>query len=168
MSARMLVVFACGASFWLYAQLPRREARGHRPPPNTSGANDVLARKWWTDPAVIRGIGLSDEQQRRIDQVFRQNRLQLIDLRAVLEKEEAILEPLLAADPLQESAVLSQIDRVAAARSELEKANARMLFGFRLLLTTGQWKELQSPDGHPRTALRPGPVKARALPGNMP
>jgi len=53
--------------------------------------------------------------------------------------------------------VLSQIDRVAAARSELEKANARMLFGFRLLLTTGQWKELQSPDRHPRTALRPGP-----------
>jgi periplasmic protein CpxP/Spy len=71
-------------------------------------------------------------------------------LSAALQKEEAILEPLLEADRPDETMVLSQIDRVAQARAELEKSNARMLLGFRGVLTLDQWKKLQTegPRGH--------------------
>lgn len=69
--------------------------------------------------------------------------MKLIDLTAALEKQEAILDPLLNDEHPQESRVLSQIDAVAQARAELEKANARMLWGFRTVLTTAQWKTLQ-------------------------
>jgi hypothetical protein len=37
---------------------------------------------------------------------------------------------------------------VAQARAELEKANARMLLGFRGVLTQEQWKKLQAEDPH--------------------
>ena len=40
--------------------------------------------------------------------------------------------------------VLAQIDRIAQARAELEKANARMLLGLRGVLTLDQWKKLQA------------------------
>jgi Spy/CpxP family protein refolding chaperone len=50
----------------------------------------------------------------------------------------------LAEDHPQENQVLPQIDRVANARADLERANARMLFEIRLVLTPEQWKELQS------------------------
>ena len=67
-----------------------------------------------------------------------------------MQKEEAILEPLLEADRPDETQVLAQIDRVAQARAELEKSNARMLLGFRGVLTLEQWKKLQAegPRGH--------------------
>jgi Spy/CpxP family protein refolding chaperone len=122
----------------------------HRPPPGRGPQNgdeplSELSGKWWTNPATVQRLQLSEDQQKRIDQIFQQSRLKLIDLRAGLEKEEAVLDPLLAADRPQESLVLSQIDRVAMARAELEKANARMLFSFRLVLTPEQWKQLKAP-----------------------
>jgi Spy/CpxP family protein refolding chaperone len=100
--------------------------------------------RWWTDPALIQRLGLTTDQQKRIDTLFQQNRLKLIDLSAGVQKEEAILEPLLEADRPDESQVLAQIDRIAQARAELEKANARMLLGFRGVLTLEQWKKLQA------------------------
>ncbi len=46
--------------------------------------------------------------------------------------------------PADEAQVLGQIDRIAQARAELEKANARMLLAFRGVLTLEQWKKLQA------------------------
>jgi Spy/CpxP family protein refolding chaperone len=104
--------------------------------------------RWWADPAVAQMLGLTADQQKQIEAVFLQSRLKLIDLNATLQKEEANLEPLLDADHLDESKVLPQIDRVAQARAELEKADARMLVGFRGVLTPDQWRKLQ-PSGRP-------------------
>ena len=78
-----------------------------------------------------------------MDDVFLQSRLKLIDLNATLEKEEVALEPLVAADSLDESKIAAQIDRVAQARAELEKANGRMLLGIRMVLTPEQWRKVQ-------------------------
>ena len=98
---------------------------------------------------TIRRLGLSEDQQKRLDQIYQQNRLRLIDLRAALEKEEATMEPLLASDHPAEASVFAQIDRIANARADLEKANARMLFAFRLVLFPEQWRELQLRDPGP-------------------
>ena len=62
-----------------------------------------------------------------MDDIFQQSRLKLIDLHAALQKEEATLDPLINADSPDETKVLAQIDKVAQARAELEKSNARML-----------------------------------------
>jgi Spy/CpxP family protein refolding chaperone len=106
------------------------------------------------DPALVQRLGLTPDQQKRIDALFQQNRIKLIDLSAGVQKEEAILEPLLEAGQPDETQVLAQIDRIAQARAELEKVNARMLLGFRRVLTLEQWKRLQTEEpprrpGHP-------------------
>jgi periplasmic protein CpxP/Spy len=111
----------------------------HTGPPRHSGSSG----RWWANPATVQRLGLTEDQQKKIEEVFGQSRLKLIDLSASLQKEEAILEPLLDADPPEEPKILAQIDRVAQARAELEKANARMLLGFRTVLTQDQWKKLQ-------------------------
>jgi protein CpxP len=120
-------------------------AQGPPPPmgPNRPPLHGPRGR-WWTDPALIQKLGLTADQQKRIDGLFQQSRLKLIDLSAGLQKQEAILEPLLAADRPDEGQVLAQIDRIAQARAELEKANARMLLGFRGVLTLDQWKRLEA------------------------
>ena len=104
-----------------------------------------------------------------MDEVFQQNRLRMIDLHAALDKEEAILDPLMEAANPDDAKILPQVDRVAQARAELEKANARLLLGLRHVLTPEQWKTLESgrhggphgPDGHggpggPQPPQQPG------------
>ncbi len=100
--------------------------------------------RWWTRPEVAQRLGLTSDQTRRMDDIFQQHRLKLIDLNAVVQKEEAILEPLVSAEQPDEAKIVAQIDKVAQARAELEKANARMLLGIRRVLTQEQWEKLKS------------------------
>ena len=104
----------------------------------------VRSGKWWTSPEMAQKLNLTEEQKRRMDDIFQQHRLKLIDLQASLEKEEISLEPLVGADQPDDAKVFAQIDRVALARAELEKANSRMLWQVRRVLTADQWKQLQT------------------------
>jgi len=114
--------------------------------------------RWWNNPQMAQKLGLTPEQQKRMDDIFQQNRMKLIDLNALLQKEEATMEPLMEADQPDEARILAQIDRVAQARAELEKADARMLLGIRRTLTADQWKKLQAEGGpHRGPGGRGGP-----------
>jgi Spy/CpxP family protein refolding chaperone len=99
---------------------------------------------WWKNPDLVQKLGLTADQQKRMDDIFQQSRLQLIDLRANVEKQEVMMEPMLAANPPDTNKILAQIDQTAQARAELEKANARMLLGIRNVLTPDQWTKLQA------------------------
>jgi Spy/CpxP family protein refolding chaperone len=111
-----------------------------------------LPGRWWTHADTIAKLHLTVEQRNKMDEMFQQSRLKLIDLNATLEKEEALLEPMVADNP-DEQKVRTQIDRIAQARSDLEKANAYLLLGLRIVLTPEQWKTLRDPG---RLASPPG------------
>lgn len=99
---------------------------------------------WWKNPDIIQKLTLTADQQKRMDDIFQQSRIQLIDLKANVEKQEVTLEPMLDSNPPDTNKVLTQIDHVAQARAELEKANARMLLGIRGVLSADQWIKLQA------------------------
>jgi Spy/CpxP family protein refolding chaperone len=103
--------------------------------------------KWWKDSELMRKIGVSDEQVQKFEKIFQDHRLDLIDLHAALEKQEAILDPLIETDQPDESQVIAQIDKVAQARANLEKSNAKMLLAIRRVLTVDQWKKLRDLPG---------------------
>jgi protein CpxP len=116
--------------------------------------------RWWNNPELAQKLGLTADQQKKMEAVFEQSRPGLMDLSASVRKEESGMEPLLAADQPDEGKILAQIDRVAQARAELEKANGRMLLGLRRLLTADQWKTLQAEEPHvhyPRFGQGPRP-----------
>ena len=97
-----------------------------------------------------------------MDDILQQHRLKLIDLNASLQREETIMEPLVEAEQPDEAKIVAQIDKVAQARSELEKANARMLLGIRRVLNQEQWKKLQSERPGPgRPSPQPNPRRER-------
>lgn len=99
---------------------------------------------WWKNSDVVKQLGASDTQVQQIEHIYQDSRLHLIDLKANLEKEEARLEPLVEADNPDEGLISSQIDKVAAARAELEKSNALMQVAVRRVLTLEQWKKLKT------------------------
>jgi Spy/CpxP family protein refolding chaperone len=103
---------------------------------------------FWRNPEWIKLLDLSTDQQKKMDEIFQQYRLKLIDLTASLQKEELILEPLLVPNqpaPEAEGKILTQIDRIADARAELEKANSRMLVSILHVLNADQRNKLPMP-----------------------
>jgi Spy/CpxP family protein refolding chaperone len=150
------------------APTPPRPPRPPQPPrgPEHGMMMPGPAGKWWNNPELAKQLNLTADQKKKMDDVFQQHRMRMIDLHAALEREEATLDPLLEAATPDDAKVLPQIDRVAQARAELEKANARLLLGLRHVLTPEQWKKLDSerpggrgPEGHR------GPGAPGGLPG---
>lgn len=115
----------------------------HRPPMERAMRSHGEFGRWWNNPKLVEKLKLTDDQRKAMDDIFLKHREKLVDLRANVEKAEIEMEPLVKADQPNESAVMSQIDKVAQARAELEKANARFLFALRAKLTPDQWKQVQ-------------------------
>ena len=124
-----------------------RDMRAGKTDGPNPGARISPPGMWWKNPDVIAKLTLTDDQQKKMDGIFQQSRLQLIDLKANVEKQEVTLEPMLDANPPDTAKVLAQIERVAKSRSELEVANAKMLLGIRAVLTADQWTKLQAERG---------------------
>lgn len=115
----------------------------HRPPMERAMGPHAGFGRWWNNPKIVEKLKLTDDQRKAMDQIFQDHREKLVDLRGNVEKAEIEMEPLVRADQPNEQAVLAQIDKVAQARAELEKANARFLFALRSKLTPEQWKQVQ-------------------------
>jgi Spy/CpxP family protein refolding chaperone len=119
--------------------------------------------RWWNDPKTVDRLKLTDTQRKAMDDTLQQHRSTLIDLRASLEKTELDLEPMMKEDQPNESQILAQIDKVAQARAELEKANARFLLQIRSKLTPEQWKLMEAD-----RAARPHGNWGQGGPGGQP
>ncbi len=100
--------------------------------------------RWWNDQRAVDKFKLTDSQRKAMDDIYQQHRVTLVDLHATLEKAELAMEPMMKADQPDEGKILAQIDQVAQARAELEKANARMLLEIRRQLTPEQWKQVRA------------------------
>ncbi|MGA8530522.1 MAG: Spy/CpxP family protein refolding chaperone [Acidobacteriaceae bacterium] len=153
LSKRLMVsalagVLSCGLAL---AQGPDGHGPGDPGGPGFGGPapmdhmfHDGRFGRWWNDPQLAQQIGLTDQQKHQMDDIFLQHRLKLIDLNANLEKQEVLFRPMIAADQPDETKILAQIDTIAQARADLEKADARMLFDLRKTLTPEQWQKLKA------------------------
>jgi len=99
---------------------------------------------WWNKPEVVARLAITPDQQKKIEDIFVQSRVQLIDLHASLEKEQLMLEPLMNANPVDQTKALAEIDKIADTRASLEKTNAKMLLSIRGVLTPDQWTKLRA------------------------
>ncbi len=115
----------------------------HRPPFERAFGGQGAQGRWWNNDKIVEKLKLTDAQRKSMDDILLSHREKLIDLRASLEKAELTLEPLVKADAPNEAQILAGIDKVAQARAELEKANARYLLAIRGKLTPEQWKQVQ-------------------------
>jgi len=173
MNRRVSFIVAVTIVLALASGVCAQNERGQGPPPPPGPMGGPMHMdaggpmgKWWKNSQLVQKLGLSDTQVQQIEKIFQDHRLQLIDLRANLQKQEALLEPLVEADRPEDSQVSAQIDKVAQARASLEKSNALMLLAIRRVLTVDQWKALQTQQsarmmrghGHgPNEETRPGP-----------
>lgn len=93
--------------------------------------------KWWHSDEFKRELGLTPEQTRRLEEIFQKALPKLKAQKSALDEAEARFTRLLERG--EDAAIMEQVNVVAAARSELEKARTVMLLDMKKILTADQW-----------------------------
>jgi Spy/CpxP family protein refolding chaperone len=142
---------------------PRGEMRGemHGGPEGGPGPGMGMMPHgmWWKKPEIVKDLNITADQQKQLDKILLDSRLQLIQMHATLEEEQVKLEPIMNANPFDQSRALAQISHIADLRADLEKTDARMLLSLRGVLTADQWTKLQT-ERQTRHEV-PGPERQR-------
>lgn len=107
------------------------------------GAVEAQRFKWWQDEAVVRQVGLTAKQAKKIDDIFKASMPDLVKAKQELDRLEQDLIPFV--DSATEDAELrGRVDRVETARAELNKRRSLMLLRMRRVLSVEQRVKFES------------------------
>lgn len=121
-------------------------------------AQAIPQGKWWRRPELIQVLNLSDDQQDRLEAIFRSAAPDLIDLKAEVDKADIALRGELDRPALDRAAIHQIAVRLMAARGKLFDRELMMLVEMRGVLNDQQWNRLRNTlDKLERNAQRPVP-----------
>ena len=101
------------------------------------------AGRWWDDKSVVANVGISHDQQKKMDSIFNANRPAIVNsYKAFLKAQEHLQSVNKAAHPDQ-AEVFTAIDAVNQARGDLQKAASAMLLQIRGEMTPEQIEKLE-------------------------
>ena len=100
--------------------------------------------KWWQRPDIVRELGITEEQQTKLDAVFRASANELIDLRGEVEKQNVALRGELDQPALNRANIQKVAARLSEARGRLFERELTMLVDMRGVLSADQWNHMRS------------------------
>jgi Spy/CpxP family protein refolding chaperone len=93
--------------------------------------------KWWQSEEYRRELRLTSEQSKRLEDIFQAAVPTLKSLKKALDQAESEFERLLERG--DDGSVMDQVERVEAARAELNKSHTLMMLKMKRVLTADQW-----------------------------
>jgi Spy/CpxP family protein refolding chaperone len=93
--------------------------------------------KWWQSEEYKRELRLTPEQSKKLEDVFQAAVPTLKSLKKALDQAESEFERLLERG--DDGSVMDQVERVEAARAELNKSHTMMMLRMKRVLTAEQW-----------------------------
>lgn len=99
--------------------------------------------KWWRRAEVVRELELTNEQQERLDEVFREASDSLIDAKAAVEKLQIRLRGEIDRPALRRAEIQRIAGELNAARGKLFERELMMLVDMRAVLNEPQWNRLR-------------------------
>jgi Spy/CpxP family protein refolding chaperone len=94
-------------------------------------------KKWWIEAESRAELGITDQQSAQLEEVWQRSLTKRAETRDRLEKAETILNKLVL-EAADEAAVIAQLDKVEATRSEANKARVLLLYRMNRVLTPEQ------------------------------
>jgi Spy/CpxP family protein refolding chaperone len=134
---------------------------------STAFAADLPPGKWWRRAEIVTRLSLTEDQQNKLEDIFRKSANDLIDLRGAVEKENIALRGELDSPQLNRQSIQRIANRLSDARSRLFERELMMLVDMRGVLTETQWNTMRSEldrlNGNPqqRQMMRPNPRRQR-------
>jgi Spy/CpxP family protein refolding chaperone len=100
--------------------------------------------KWWRRPEIVQSLNLSEEQQDRLERIFRDSAIDLIDLKADVDKASIALRGELDRPQLDRAAIHRVAMRLSEARGRLFDRELTMLVEMRGVLSDPQWNRMRN------------------------
>lgn len=100
--------------------------------------------KWWKRPEVIQRLELTDEQQSRLDGIWRAAANDLIDVKADMDKLQIALRTELDQQQLNRGAIRQIAVRLNEARSRRFERELMMFVDMRSVLSDAQWNRMRA------------------------
>ncbi|HSP16472.1 MAG TPA: periplasmic heavy metal sensor [Thermoanaerobaculia bacterium] len=100
--------------------------------------------KWWRRPDVAQRLALSEDQQTKLDTIFRGAASDLIDLRADAEKLSIAIRGELDQPQINRDALRKLANRLSDAQGKLFERELMMLVDMRSVLSDDQWARLRT------------------------
>jgi Spy/CpxP family protein refolding chaperone len=98
--------------------------------------------KWWQSEEYKRELKLTADQSKKLEDVFQASVPTLKSLKKTLDQAESEFERLLERG--DDGSVMDQVERVEAARAELNKSHTMMMLRMKRVLTADQWTKFNS------------------------
>jgi Spy/CpxP family protein refolding chaperone len=98
--------------------------------------------KWWQSEDYKRELRLTPEQSKKLEDVFQAAVPTLKSLKKALDQAESEFERLLERG--DDGSVMDQVERVEAARAELNKSHTLMMLKMKRVLTADQWTKFNT------------------------
>ena len=133
----------------------------------TSAFAQLPPGRWWRRPDIVQTLGLTEEQQDKLDAIFRGAADDLIDAKAEVDKATIALRGELDKAQLDRNAIRAIAQRINQARSRRFDRELVMLVDMRSVLTDQQWNRMraeldrmqagdqQPPRARPRPGVKP-------------
>lgn len=100
--------------------------------------------KWWRRPEIVRTLNLTDDQQDRLESIFRTSATDLIDLKAEVDKSSIALRGELDRPQLDRVAIHRIAAHLSEARGKLFDRELTMLVEMRQVLNDQQWNRMRN------------------------
>lgn len=107
-------------------------------------AQNLPPGKWWRRPEIVQSLNLSEEQQNKLENIFRTASGDLIDLRGEVEKQNINLRGDLDQSQLDRAAIRRDAQKLSDARAKLFERELSMLVDMRAVLNDSQWDRMRS------------------------
>jgi hypothetical protein len=98
--------------------------------------------KWWMSDQYKRELSLTNDQSRRLEEVFQAALPSLRAQKKALDDADQQFQQVMQRGNY--SSVMEQVDHLEAARANLNRTRTMMLVNMRKLLTTDQWVKLDA------------------------
>jgi len=100
--------------------------------------------KWWRRPEIVQSLNLAEEQQNKLEAIFRTASGDLIDLRGEVEKQNIALRGDLDQSQLDRAAIRRDAQKLSEARARLFERELTMLVDMRAVLNDSQWSRMRN------------------------
>jgi hypothetical protein len=110
----------------------------------TASAQQLPPGRWWRVPQIVQVLGLSEDQQNRLEAIFRGAANELIDRRGEVEKLNIALRGELDRPQLDRQAIQKIAVRLSEARGRQFERELMMLVDMRSVLNDEQWTRLRN------------------------
>ena len=100
--------------------------------------------KWWRRPEIVQTLNLAEEQQEKLETIFRTSSSDLIDRRGEVEKQNITLRGDLDQPQLDRAVIRRDAQKLSDARGRLFERELMMLADMRAVLNDSQWNRMRS------------------------